>query len=213
MMELVLYHETHLELTDKPAWDQAMTITSNLDVMGRNIQWWMGDWLNLCERIFGERYAQLIPDAGWNAKSLQNWKWVAAKISPERRINDLTWSHHEAVAGLNPDQQSALLAAAAQEALTVMELRKLTKEMQGKIPASSVDKPKLIKCADCDQWITDEEKGCPWCMFYIEAKRADVQRQALISIRDNDIDDVGVALRATVDIAIEALEGDNGIPG
>jgi len=37
--DLVLYHDTHLELTDTPVWDQAVRITRNLDVMGRNVQW------------------------------------------------------------------------------------------------------------------------------------------------------------------------------
>jgi len=150
--DLVLYHDTHLELTDTPVWDQAVRITRNLDVMGRNVQWWWGDWLNLCEEIFGEKYAQLIPDVGWDPKTLQNWKWVASRITPVRRLAALSWSHHEAVAGLEPDQQDNLLAQAEVERWTVREIRGAARELIGKLPKPK--EPKAIKikvkCPECE---------------------------------------------------------------
>ena len=40
----------------------------------------IGDVLNYAERKWGETYAQLASDSGYNAQFLMNCKWVAAKF-------------------------------------------------------------------------------------------------------------------------------------
>jgi len=77
---------------------------------------------------------------------------VASRITPVRRLATLSWSHHEAVAGLEPDQQDGLLAQAEVEGWTVREIRGAARELIGKLPKPK--EPKAIKikvkCPECE---------------------------------------------------------------
>ena len=91
----------------------------------RSIHWLIGDWLNYGERRFGEQYAQAMADTGFDYQTLANDKWVASRISPARRREELSFSHHLAVARLEPVEQEAWLVASEQRGLTRDELREV----------------------------------------------------------------------------------------
>lgn len=87
----------------------------------------LGDALAFGERQFGEEFAQAIEDTrralGITAKTASNAAYVAAKVESSRRRENLTLSHHEAVASLDAAGQDATLALAEREKMTVAELR------------------------------------------------------------------------------------------
>lgn len=101
-------------------WEQ---IGDTLHRIEKGVQWWLGDWWRYGEREYGESAAQAAP-LGVSAKTLQNAAWVAQAIEPSRRREDLSISHHAAVAGLeDPAEQDRWLDKAAGSDMSVGELR------------------------------------------------------------------------------------------
>ena len=94
------------------------------------IQWWIGDWLNYGESRWGEMYTQALSDTNYQEGTLRNLKSIAGKIEISRRNDKITFSHHVEGASLEPNQQNELLELAANEALTVRELRQRVKAIK-----------------------------------------------------------------------------------
>jgi hypothetical protein len=91
--------------------------------MGRGIGWWIGDWLRFGNAAYGERYAPAVRATGYDRQSLMNMVYVASSIEPERRREDLSWSHHAEIAALEPDEQDRWLERAERDRLSVRCLR------------------------------------------------------------------------------------------
>ena len=144
--EIIKYNTTRLELAIVPTWEQAEQITGTLDRIGRNVNWWIGDWLNYLADLFPEQWTQLLPDIGWDNKTLMNWKFVAENVRPNARYENLTWSHHEAVAGQPPERQDELLAMAMEGGWTVSRLRE---EIRGP-KKEKLPKMYHVRCPHCE---------------------------------------------------------------
>jgi hypothetical protein len=86
-------------------------------------QWWLGDWVRYGAEKWGEKYTQAAKITGYDPRSLANMASIAAAFDSSRRRDDLTWSHHVAVAGLPAGEQERWLDRAAAEGLSVADLR------------------------------------------------------------------------------------------
>ena len=106
------------------AWE---SLGDTLGSMGRSVQWWIGDWLLYGEHAYGEKYTQAASLTGFDPDSLKNFQWVAERVERFRRLNLLSWSHHQAVAALKPEQQDEWLQRAEDECWSVHELRRQIK--------------------------------------------------------------------------------------
>ncbi len=84
---------------------------AKLMVAQASLPWLLGDCLNAGELAFGQDYTQALPVTR-KAESLKVYMWVAAKVSPVTRVTDLHWSHHRAVAKLEPSEQARWLERA-----------------------------------------------------------------------------------------------------
>lgn len=104
------------------SWEQWEMLGKALQQMGASLPWWVGDWLNFGEYSWGEMYAQAIEITGLSESVLQNYKWVADKIPPERRRPSLSWSIHRVVAPFMLDDQERWLGEAQDAGYTVNEL-------------------------------------------------------------------------------------------
>jgi len=107
----------HLSLLE---WSQS---GRRLGVIGRASGWWIGDWLNYGNARFGERYVRAARITGYDVQTLMNMVYVASKFEPERRRDELSWSHHAELAALEPAQQDRWLERAVAERLSVRCLR------------------------------------------------------------------------------------------
>lgn len=97
-----------------------------------SMQWWRGDWLNYGERKFGEKYAQAIEVTGRSYYTLAQYAWVAEKFNPHERSQQLTWSHHLIIAGLEKkEDRTKLLRLAEKEKLSTKQLRQEVKKLKG----------------------------------------------------------------------------------
>src|SRR5262252_7309945 len=73
----------------------------------RSSNWWLGDALLIGEARFGEDFASVV-DPKW-AEQHKEKIWVARKVTPDRRRENLSWSIHREVAALEPAEQEEWL--------------------------------------------------------------------------------------------------------
>lgn len=92
-------------------------------MVGRNVAWWIGDWLLYGNARYGERYPRAAKVTGYDVQSLMNMAWVASRFDPSRRREELSWSHHAELAALAAAEQDVWLDRAEQERMSVRCLR------------------------------------------------------------------------------------------
>jgi len=91
--------------------------------VGPNIPWLLGDWIAYGNLKFGERYARASKITGYDRQTLMNMVYVASRFAVSRRREDLSWSHHETLAALEPGDQDRWLDQAAEHRWAVSDLR------------------------------------------------------------------------------------------
>ena len=104
-------------------------------VNNQSLAFYVGDWLRYGESAFGndelhERYSEAIKVTGYNGGTLYNCKYVASSVPPERRREELSWSHHQAVASLPAADQDYLLQTAVTDGLSIGQLRQMVAAMK-----------------------------------------------------------------------------------
>lgn len=127
---------------DFPEWAEA---GRRLGAMGRCGQWGIGDWILYGNAKFGERYTRAAQITGYDVQTLMNMVYVASKFEISRRREALSWSHHESVAALDPEEQERWLDLAAAERLSVADLRVELRSSRRAAKAAGVEE------GDCDR--------------------------------------------------------------
>lgn len=146
-MELVLKLEdagaltpTSLTITDP---DMAYETWESLGVMfgkiDRACRWWVGDWINHGEALYGddasqaveatlsERYDLAHRVTGLDQGTLMNLASVCRKVAKSRRREELPISIHVEVAKLGPREQKKWLSACIKHGWSRSELREQIK--------------------------------------------------------------------------------------
>ncbi len=147
---------------ERPEW---ISIGRRLGRIGRCNQWWLGDWLRYGTSKWGEKYAEAARITGYDARSLANMASIASAFPLSRRRENLTWSHHAAVAGLPPEQQDEWLRRAQSERLSVADLRV---ELRGRQVAGEEGSEKEEAAEGAVQAIV-----CPRCGHRIEPEETE----------------------------------------
>jgi len=115
----------------KPAWVPKKEVNpSSWVLVGRYLggldrvsQWWIGDWLVYGRTRWGKTYGDAAKITGYDYGSLRNMAYLASEFDVSRRRDNLTWSHHSAVAGLDHAEQDRWLDRAEKLGLSVADLR------------------------------------------------------------------------------------------
>jgi hypothetical protein len=140
-------------------------IGQRLGMMGRCNQWWIGDWIRYGNAKYGEKYSRAAKLTGYDVQTLTNMVYVASRFDDiVRRREGLSWSHHEAVAALEPAKQDQWLALATGLKWSVndlrVELRAHRKRRGGSSDGAAGDEGR----ADSrDQVRVEEHVRCPHC--------------------------------------------------
>jgi hypothetical protein len=111
-----------LNISAKLSYEQWSDLVKRTQRTHRSILWVIGDLLCYGESRWSQKFSQAIEE-----HSEQTWlnaMWVSSKIEPIRRLMQLSWSHHQQVAALPPDEQDKFLKIAHEKKLSVHELRK-----------------------------------------------------------------------------------------
>jgi hypothetical protein len=141
---------------DHPHWVRAGLYLGTVE---RVSQWWIGDWLLYGVAKWGEKYAEAAKITGYDAGSLRNMASMASHFPLSRRRDNLTWCHHAAVASLDEAEQDHWLDRAAEEKLSVADLRlelryarrAVSEPDEAEEPAASADYSAVeeIRCPHC----------------------------------------------------------------
>lgn len=135
----------------------------NLGVMSRGNQWWIGDWIRYGDTRYGEKYSRASKLTGYDVQTLTNYVYVATRFADiTRRREKLSWSHHEAVAALDPDQQDNWLTLAVGLKWAVKDLRCELRARRGRSDDEPIENGQGDpQRADGDP--PDEHVLCPHC--------------------------------------------------
>jgi hypothetical protein len=136
-------------------------------------RFWLGDLLNAGEQRYGEKYAQALDVTGLDYGSLRNITSLSSRFPIERRRPELTWTHHNAVAALDPETADELLQKSIDEGLSVPALRALVKDYKaprnsrqrenGTAPAAAQSAPIGSYPSEVPDAGPDAEWGCNVC--------------------------------------------------
>jgi hypothetical protein len=131
-----------------------------LSVMNRCSPWWLGDWIRYGDAKFGEKYSRAAKITRYDAQTLMNMVYVASHFEISRRRENLSWSHHETVASLDPSEQDRWLDEAVEHKMSVADLRlqlrsrhRSHKDASGPESASGAQEGQevSITCPNCAQ--------------------------------------------------------------
>ena len=86
-------------------------------------RWWLADAFIQGEKLFGDTVYQAAELMRLSPHRIQNIISVGRSVPPSRRRERVDFSHHEEVAGLEPNDQRHWLKVADEERLTKAELR------------------------------------------------------------------------------------------
>lgn len=94
-----------LLLNGKPTYEEWERFGEMLRLFENGVQWMIGDWLNIGELEFHELASQVIDHEKWAPETVRVYRWVAKEVPQENRRAELTFSHHQEVAGMGKDRQ------------------------------------------------------------------------------------------------------------
>ena len=83
----------------------------------------IGDAIRQGEELFGDDAYQAFENLGLSEEGMREYLRVALAVPRSRRRRDVSWSHHRAVAALDPVEQKTWLKRAADENLSHHALR------------------------------------------------------------------------------------------
>lgn len=116
--------ETQLLLTDPDLpYDTYESLGAFLGAVKRRTSWYIGDWLNFGEGVYGERFAQAASATGLNEQTLLHYQFVCRQVPESRRKPNLAFGVHALVARMEPAEQRYWLDRAARREWGEKELR------------------------------------------------------------------------------------------
>jgi len=132
----VRFTKTGLEITDASLQiDTWLRIGRMLGHVHRTINWWIGDWINKGEALFGheasqgvegtvsDRYNEAERITSLDHQTLLNISSICANVARSRRRSELGFWIHQEVARLEPDEQKRWLKEAVDNNWSGRELR------------------------------------------------------------------------------------------
>jgi site-specific DNA-methyltransferase (adenine-specific) len=123
--------EVGLEVDGKPDFEDWMEYGQSLKVLeGTARQFAIGDWIVMGFDTYEHGKWEAVQQV-WgsdNLSTLQQYERVAKHVKSCNRLQDLSWTHHHAIADLAPDKQRIWLEQAAANKWSVATLRQKLSE-------------------------------------------------------------------------------------
>lgn len=154
---------TGLTITGDMPYDRWEFLGQKLRAFEGSVMWWLGDWLNYGEAAYGEKYSQALDATEYSYQTLRQAAQVAKALPVFSRLNTLSWSHHQEVAGLEPAEQDAILGKAVQHGMSRKELREFVRIYKRKLTQPAELPAGVFSCIEADP---------PWALDASEAKSA-----------------------------------------
>ncbi len=121
-------------------YDRYEALGAHLGHTQEALQFAIGDWLVAGESLFPEQWSQAAEALGLSESERTRYARVASRVPPEIRKNELSWSHHRAVAHLERGEQEHWLNLAVNERLSKAQMEEeiaahRKQSLGGRIPA------------------------------------------------------------------------------
>jgi len=156
---------TQLELFEGLSYKEAAQELIKVAQVRDGGNWWVGDALNYMESHFGEEYAQAAHDAGVPEDTLSILQSVSARVAPENRFKELSWSHHRVVARMEAEDQLEWLKKAIKNNWSVRELMAAIKGPEEESEEGDGD-TKSTHCETCAA-VNAKQRVCGKCMALV----------------------------------------------
>lgn len=111
-----------MEVVDDMTYDEWEALGKRLKFVESAVGWWVGDWVNYGEKVYGEMYAQALDATDYTRGTLMVYASVARSVKTLNRFKELGIKHHMLVAPLDDEQQRRYLSLAVKEELSVSKL-------------------------------------------------------------------------------------------
>lgn len=119
-----------LVVNDNVSYEQMELAIQTLCTLDRLTQWCIGDAINASERIFGEKYTQMIAITNMEVTYLMVCASMANAFPPADRRN-ISFSHHRLVQKFDKDKRNRYLQVAIDNQMPLAEFAKWIKEREG----------------------------------------------------------------------------------
>lgn len=192
-----------LEIKEDTKIENWLKIGDGLKRMNGAMQWWIGDWLNYGEQKYGEMYAQALDKTNYEYETLAKLKQVSEKVEISNRLPILSWTHHFAIAYLEPDQQKEWLQKTVDNEWSVRELKDALKE-ELKPEAIPLPKGKYRVIYADPAWQFDNTGFTQSAESIYEATMS-TEEIAKLSVKENTYEDSVLFLWATNAMLEDAL--------
>jgi len=150
--DIVKFEAKCLDIKDIIDFSDWIKIGDYLKNVEGAVQFWIGDWLNYGEKVYGETYTQALEATDYTYKALSVMKWVCGKVLPESRSEGLSFKHHEVIAKLEKPEQKKYLDMADAQKMTVSQLRQAVNDSDEKVcEHSETKKIGYIVCSKCGE--------------------------------------------------------------
>ncbi|HTB50811.1 MAG TPA: LmbU family transcriptional regulator [Solirubrobacteraceae bacterium] len=146
--------------------EQWVNYGRRLGSIGRAVGWWIGDWLRFGNSAYGEKYVRAARITGYDVQTLMNMSYVASRIEPSRRRENLSWSHHAEVASLPAEEQEAWLNRAEEQRFSVHDLRLEVRQHRNRGSSDA-----LAEASEPDGSTSTLVTTCPKCGHRFEEAR------------------------------------------
>jgi hypothetical protein len=123
-----------------PTFEQWLAVGVFIKQAQGAVHFWIGDWVNYGEKVYGESYAQALDHSSYEYQTIANDKWVAGRIHPIRRRESLTFDHHATVAEMEEEDQEILLKEAVDKKLSTKAFRSLVRNYKMKLELPELPK-------------------------------------------------------------------------
>jgi hypothetical protein len=124
----VKFDRTGINFPDGLPYEKWEVLITELMALEGAHRWWLGDAINYGEHTYGDKYAQAIDLTGISYEVLKNYCYVARNVQMSLRSDNLSWTHHYAVAHLDPAMQKRLLQLAEDNLWTTREMQQQVRE-------------------------------------------------------------------------------------
>ena len=121
-------------------YSQFEALCTLLGKMHEAVRFAIGDAILLGEKLYGEKAYQAFESLNISEKGMWEYMRVSLRVPRSRRRKDLSWSHHRAVASLEPAEQKEWLKAASDQRMSHHQLR------QALQPAPEPEAPEVCTC-------------------------------------------------------------------
>jgi site-specific DNA-methyltransferase (adenine-specific) len=159
-------HKAGISAIGNPSFEQWEECGAFIKKAEGAVHLWLGDWINYGEVHYDGKYSQALDATELDYGTLRNAAYVAKNVDLSRRRDNLSFSHHQEVAPLEPALQEKYLDLAEDKQWTRKELRKAIRqerlEEQRQIrPAITLDKKIILGDAVVElQKLANESVDC-----------------------------------------------------